>query len=170
MVWSTCSTPLNALPFLSFHKVHRRHKGAALHAFTVLLPTKVSFHPSKFPLTVKCITHLHIKKGENHIPQQTSFVTKQKKMVVSFFFIFTQETSIWHVPSPSFQLVGSQNSIPRRFPSKKKNHSHRSPRPPNDAPRERIIRSPCVGRVERTNKKNNQSYFLSSSKHPPHLF
>ena len=62
MIWSARSTPLNALPLLSFHKVHIRHKGAALHAFTLLLPTNVSFHPSKFPLTVECKTHCTSKR------------------------------------------------------------------------------------------------------------
>ena len=54
MVWSAHSIPLNTLPFLSFHKVHKKHKGAT---FTLFLPTKMLFHPSKFPFTVECITH-----------------------------------------------------------------------------------------------------------------
>ena len=66
---------------------------------------------------------LHIKNGENHIPHNILILLQKKiyiYMVISFFFIFTQETPIWRVPFLSFQLVNSQNSIPRRFPSKKK--------------------------------------------------
>ena len=143
MAWSARSTLLNALPFFSFHKVHKRHKGAALHAFALSLPTKAPFNPRNFPPHSGMQNPMHTKKGENQIPQHISLGTKQKKVVICFFFFFAQETSIWHVPFPSFQLVGSQNSIPRRFPSKKI-HSHCSPRLPNNALRERITRGPCV--------------------------
>ena len=43
--------------------------------------------------------------------------------------------------------------------SKKKHHSHWSPRPPNDAPRERITRSLCVETVEITNRKTTSPTF-----------
>ena len=82
MVWSTCSTPLNALPFLSFHKVHRRHKGAALHAFTLLLPTKVSFHPSKLPLTVKCITHCTSKREKIIFHNKLALLQSKKRWLL----------------------------------------------------------------------------------------
>ena len=38
--WSNRSTLLKALPFLSFHKVHIKHKGATLHAFFLFNPQK----------------------------------------------------------------------------------------------------------------------------------
>ena len=62
IAWSTRLASLNVLPFLSFHKVHIRHKGTALHAFALLLPTKAPFHPSKFPLIVECKTQCTPKR------------------------------------------------------------------------------------------------------------
>ena len=73
-------------------------------------------------------------------------------MVTSLLFHFTQITSIWHIPTSFFKLINGQNSVPRRFPSKKAN-SHGSPRSPNNAPRKRFTRSKCEGSVERSNRK-----------------
>ena len=93
MIWSARSTPLNALPLLSFHKVHIRHKGAPPRLHPSFTHKRVI--PSKqVPPHGGMQNPLHTEKGEDQIPQHTSLVTKQKKKVISFFFFFTQETSI----------------------------------------------------------------------------
>ena len=73
-------------------------------------------------------------------------------MVTGFLFPFTQVTPIWHVLAPSFELINGQDSVPRRFPSKKA-YSHWSPRPPNNTSRKRVTRGSCEGAVERSNRK-----------------
>ena len=79
MAWSARSTLLNALPFLSFHKVHKRHKGAALHAFALSLPTKAPFHPRNFPLTVKCKTQCTPKREKIRFHNISALVQNRKR-------------------------------------------------------------------------------------------
>ena len=74
-------------------------------------------------------------------------------MVTTFLFLFAQVAPIRHVPSPPFELLDGQNSVPRPFPSKK-THPHKSLRPPKNTPRKRITRGPREGAVEGSNGKN----------------
>ena len=102
IAWSNHSTSLKALPFLSFHKVHIKHKGAALHAFSLFLPTKESCHPSKFLLTEECKTHCTLKREKNQNSQHSSLATKQGQVVGSFLLFFAQVAPIQDIPTPFF--------------------------------------------------------------------
>ena len=90
-------------------------------------------------------------------------------MITNFLFLFTQVAPIQHIPSPFFELVDGQISVPRCFPSKKA-HPHRSPGPPNKTPSKRVTIGPSEEVVEGSNRENLIPTFLSNSKHPPLLF
>ena len=113
-------TSLNALPFLSFHKVHIRHKGAALHAVSLLLPTKAPFHPSKFPLTVECKTQCTPERENIRFHNMLTLLQNRKRWsLISSSSLHKKHLFEKFHPLPfNWSIVDSQNSIPRRFPSK----------------------------------------------------
>ena len=82
-------------------------------------------------------------------------------MITNFLFLFTQVAPIQHIPSPFFELVDGQISVPRCFPSKKA-HPHGSPRPPSKTPRKRVTIGPHEGGVEGSNRENVIPTFLST--------
>ena len=57
IAWLDYSTSFKALMFLSFQRVHKKHKVVALHTFFPFSPTKEPRQPNKFPLTKESITH-----------------------------------------------------------------------------------------------------------------
>ena len=122
-------TSLNAFPFLSFHKVDIRHKGAALHAFSLLLPTKAPFHPSKFPLTVECKTQCTPKRENIRFHNMLTLLQNRKRWsLISSSSLHKKLLFEKFHPLPfNWSIVDSQNSIPRRFPSKNI-HSHWRPK------------------------------------------
>ena len=104
-VGSDHSISLTTLSFLSFHKVHIKHRGATLHAFSLCLLTKAPCRLSKFLLIEECKTHCTPKKRENQTPKHCSLLTKKNQVVTGFLFLFSQVTPIRHIPSPCSHKV-----------------------------------------------------------------
>ena len=68
----------NALLFLSFQTVQKKHKGAAHHAFFFFLPTKKPCHLSKASLTEERSTH-DTPKRENKRCRKTLVLSQWKR-------------------------------------------------------------------------------------------
>ena len=84
--WFDRSISLNALSFLSFHKVHIKHIGTTLQAFSLLLPTKAPCQPNKFLLIEECKTHYTSKREKIKLQSIVAFLqNKIKWSLVSSF-------------------------------------------------------------------------------------
>ena len=83
---------------------------------------------------------LYSKQGKNQLPQNACFNAMKEDVITLFFFFFTHVASVGKPPLPPSELIQDQNPGPSCLPSKEAN-SHRSPRIPNNAMRERC-RSP----------------------------
>ena len=85
--WSFLSTSSKALLFLSFQIVHIRQRGTVFHAFSLFLPTKDPYHPTRFLFTEECITHC---------------TPKREKVRYHNILAFSQNRRRWSVDSSSF--------------------------------------------------------------------
>ena len=104
--------------FLSFHMAQNKHKWASLQSFFLFLPTKDPWQHKKAFFIEERTTYFIPNRAYNISHKVTIFLA-MKEDVINRFFFFTHITFIWHLLSPSFELVQCQYPSPCGLPSKK---------------------------------------------------